>query len=221
VLVCLSYLQRMANPDEQHGGRSPVSPGALRFGVMRKLIEAIPRPVRIGLLVLTAIAGIWLWREMAAAMEPAIAASSSDIVAFEFAGSPERASDILSEWGADGRQGARRALQLDYGFLVAYAIFLTLGSASVAMAALRRDRKQLGRIGWRLAGLALLAGVLDAIENTALLTVVDNYDSGSISAVATATAAVVAGPKFVFVIAAALYVIGAGAYLLVTYNRDK
>lgn len=188
---------------------------------MRDFIEAIPRLVRIGLLALTAIAGIWLWSEMAAAMEPAMAASSSDIVAFEFAGSPANASDILTEWGADGREGAHRALRLDYGFLVAYAVFLALASGSVAMAASRRDRTQLGRIGWWLAGLALLAGVLDAIENTALLTVVGNYDSGSISAVATVAAAVVAGPKFVFVIGAALYVIGAGAYLLVTQNRTK
>lgn len=188
---------------------------------MRRLIEAIPRPVRFGLLLVTAIAGVWLWREMAAAMESAMAGSSSDIVAFEFAATPERANDILSEWGPDGREGAQRALRLDYGFLVAYAVFLALASAGVAMAAARRGRDRLERIGWSLAGLALIAGVLDAIENTALLTVLDNYDTTSISAFATAVAAVVAGPKFAFVVAAAVYVVGVGGYFMAARLRRR
>ena len=54
-----------------------------------------------------------------------------------------------------------------------------------------------------------VAGLLDAIENTALLRVLDGYEAGSISGVATKLAAGAAAVKFAIVIAAGLYVVSA------------
>jgi hypothetical protein len=41
------------------------------------------------------------------------------IIGFEFAGSEERASEILADWGDRGRDAARASLWIDYPYLLA------------------------------------------------------------------------------------------------------
>jgi hypothetical protein len=63
------------------------------------------------------------------------------IVPFELTGGQDRADEILSEWGEDGRDAARESLWIDFAFLLAYGTFLTLALAAM------RDRAR--ERGWR------------------------------------------------------------------------
>ncbi len=152
------------------------------------------------------------------AMEPAEASSGTDIVAFELAGTPDRARTILDEWGPDGRAGATRAIKIDYGFLITYAVFLAVAVGSIADAVGERTRDWAKALGWGLAGLVLAAGVFDAIESTAVLRVLDTYQSDGISGLATWTAAIAASAKFLIVAAAVGYLL-IGSVVLLTRRR--
>lgn len=97
------------------------------------------------------------------------------IIAFELARTPERANEIVTEWGEEGRSAARTSLFLDYPYLVFYGLFLAGACSAVAARA-----KALGWRGVATAGLVLAWGSLvaawsDAVENLALLLVVAEH----------------------------------------------
>ncbi len=173
---------------------------------MKNLIEPIPRNVRIAVMIGAAAAVVWLSLEMNQAMQPAVDDSAFGIVSFELAGTVERATEILDDWGPDGRAGVERAIQLDYGFLIAYAVLLVLASSAVAIAARTRAWVKTEQWGWRLAALVLVAALLDAVENTLLLQTLGDYISGSIGGLPVAAAAGAAAIKFAIVVAAIAYV---------------
>ncbi len=124
------------------------------------------------------------------------------IVAFELAGSQERADEILADWGDAGRDAAREQLLIDFAFMLAYGTFLTLAVAAV------RDR--LGRRGWtRLAAIGAVvvpfgaaAAAFDAVENACLLAVLS--ESGSAFPT---LAAIFAAIKFALLAAAIAYLL--------------
>jgi hypothetical protein len=107
----------------------------------------------------------------------------SGILAFELAGTPERASKITRKWGAEGQAAARVSLLLDYPFLVTYSGLQFIGCAAA--------REQLGgplaAAGRVIAPAQFAAGAFDAVENTALLGIVAGR-SGRLPAVARASA---------------------------------
>ena len=132
-------------------------------------------------------------------------ASPNGIVSFELAGDRETAARILAAWGAAGRACAARSLRLDFWFLASYAPGLALLCAAAA------DRER--ALGSRLAGAGvalswgqLAAGGFDAIENLALLRVLDAPAPGAWPALAAACA----WPKFSLVSAGLLYAIAVG-----------
>jgi hypothetical protein len=170
-------------------------------------------------MVTAALVGGLLLVHQERAMEPARDSSGTDIVAFEFAGMPERAREILDEWGAEGRAGATRAIKIDYAFLIAYAVFLSLAVGSLAAGVGKRTRAWAESLGWGLAGMVLVAGALDAIENTALLRVLDTHRSGGISGLATLTAAAAASVKFLIVAGAVMYLVIGSISLLISSLR--
>ncbi len=176
---------------------------------MRVVFEAIPTWLRLLLLLGSAAASLWLIGTHRSALEPAVDDSDYGIVAFEFAGSPDEAEKILDDWNEDGREAARDAIRIDYGFLVAYTVLLALACGSLALILDGWAWGWFESLGWWLAGLMPLAGLLDAVENTALLRVLDGYESGSISGTATRLAAGAAAVKFAIAIAAGLYVLSA------------
>ena len=88
------------------------------------------------------------------------------IVAFEIAG-PEKAQTILATWGDEGQDAARTQIRIDYAWLILYASALAV--ACTALGASLDGAWQ--RRGKATARLALIAGALDAVENTALLRV--------------------------------------------------
>lgn len=138
--------------------------------------------------------------------EPMTADGGRNIVAFELAESGQAADEIMAGWGSEGRTAARWTLVLDYGWLVFYTAVLVIGAVLVAEMARAREWARVHRLGWLVAGLALVAGVLDAIENTFLL--LELADGGT--DLAAFVARLAATFKFLFVGVAVLYVLAVG-----------
>jgi pimeloyl-ACP methyl ester carboxylesterase len=91
------------------------------------------------------------------------------IVGFEFAGSEERARDIRTEWGPDGRGAARLSLALDFAYLLSYGAFLALAVSATRDLAARRGRRRFAAAGRVAFGAAVAAPICDAAENAGLL----------------------------------------------------
>lgn len=89
------------------------------------------------------------------------------IIAFELAGSAERAQRMMSAWGDDGRRAARRSLQLDFGYMATYGVLTAL--------LIDLARRQLGHPAAVCLGVVpAVAG--DAVEGVALLNVLAGND---------------------------------------------
>lgn len=134
-------------------------------------------------------------------------AAPSGIVSFELAGSPAAAERILVSWDAGARIQAGISLGLDFFFLAAYAFTLAGASRKVA-GHLPRHLRRLRALGRLMAGGAWLAGVLDMVENLALIQVLIGNDRVWLPALA----AWCAWPKFSLVGCALIY-IGIGGML--------
>lgn len=171
---------------------------------MSNFISNLSRTKLLALMVIAAVAGIILSLAMGNAMEPADA-TGYGIVGFELAGSVDQAELILDEWGEEGRAGAERAIWLDYGFIVAYTLLLTLAAAAVAQAAGEREWERTAGYGWNVAWSVPVAGLLDAVENAALLHTLHAYPGG-IRVAATTAADIAASIKFAIAIVAIVYI---------------
>ncbi|HEY47980.1 MAG TPA: hypothetical protein G4O14_14520 [Anaerolineae bacterium] len=134
----------------------------------------------------------------------------SGIVSFEFAGDLSLAQKMVESWGQRGQIVAGLSLGLDYLFLLTYAGSIGMGCVLVARS-VSKLAKQLSNAGIYLAWALLLAALLDALENYALIRVL----SGSNSAIWPKVATWCAVPKFVIVAAGLAYIlIGAVVSLL-------
>lgn len=138
-------------------------------------------------------------------------AAPSGIVSFELAGTLPVAQKIIESWGQTGRVYAGLNLGLDFLFIAAYASCIALGCVLVARALAPRVA-MLSPVGALLAWALLLAGLLDSIENYALI----NLLLGSQQAAFAAIAQWCAIPKFLIVGLGILYVlVGAVAALMI------
>ncbi len=97
-------------------------------------------------------------------------AAPSGILSYEFAGTLDLAREIVDSWGTKGRVFAGLNLGLDYLFLVSYTICIGLGCVLLARSVAGRSRF-LHSIGMILAWGQVGAGLLDALENYALIRV--------------------------------------------------
>jgi hypothetical protein len=92
------------------------------------------------------------------------------VVSFELAGNVPRASEILASWNSDARERAAFGLGLDFLFIPVYAVTIALG-CGLSAASLQRRGWPLSSLGNYLAWGVFLAGLLDIIENIALIVV--------------------------------------------------
>ena len=90
------------------------------------------------------------------------------IVSFEFAGDLAAVERMLEGWGEPGRTLAGFHLGLDFLFLVLYPSCIAL-ACGLAVARLHPRHKRWAQLGAWVAWGQVLAGLLDALENTALL----------------------------------------------------
>lgn len=130
----------------------------------------------------------------------------SGIVAYELAGTVDKAQAILNSWDAEARVYAGFNLGLDYLFLFAYSITIAVGIIWLAEA---RPLDGLAlRLAWFLAWGQTLAASLDAIENAALFTMLINGAADPWPFVARWCAI----PKFGLVIMGILFVLVGSAF---------
>jgi hypothetical protein len=123
------------------------------------------------------------------------------ILELEFVGSTDRANELTTELGSDGRSAARISLFLDYPYLLCYGLFLAAACVAVAARAERTGRPRLSATGALLAWSGLGAAAMDAIENGALLLILDGQTGQPFPAIATGCAAVkfaLAGPASIY-----------------------
>ena len=141
-------------------------------------------------------------------------AAPAGIISYEFAGSIEAAQLIILSWQPEVSAWAGFNLGLDYLFLVAYALAISLGcillSQKLSLAGIRG-----GSILVALAWGLILAAVLDAVENFALLQTL----FGSQSSVWPVLAAWCAGPKFILVLLGLMGLAVGGSALAVNRFR--
>lgn len=102
-------------------------------------------------------------------IDPSHVSHGPSILAFEFAASKSRASQIIAEWGLKGCRAAHLSLILDYGYMVSYGLFFALAGFAVRDTARARGWPRLAALGTVVPFFALAAASFDASENVALL----------------------------------------------------
>lgn len=99
--------------------------------------------------------------------------NGSGIIGFELTGGQDRADEILAEWGDEGQDAAREQLWIDFGYMVAYGLFLTLAVVAVRDMSRGRSRRRLAAIGSVIVPFGALGAGFDAVENICLLLTLD------------------------------------------------
>jgi MFS family permease len=97
------------------------------------------------------------------------------IVGFEFAGSQERAEEILAEWGDRGTEAAKASLWIDFAYILAYGTFLVLAALATRDLADRRGWRRMAALGVAVVPFAAAAAAFDAIEDVGLLLAVNGH----------------------------------------------
>ena len=137
-------------------------------------------------------------------------AAPKGILSYEFAWTKPQADSILSSWEKI-KDTARQQLLLDFGFLVFYPLTLSLACAMLAGSKFNNMAAAGVFISWAV----LLAGVLDAVENLALLRMLSTGGSDFLARLA----GICAGVKFALVYASLGYLVLQGLATLVTKLR--
>jgi len=152
-----------------------------------------------------------------AIVDEAIKASGGPgIIAFELAGTTERAAEILGHWGQDGRAAARVSLGIDFVYLVVYGVFLTLAVLELRDVARARGWAAYARPGAVVALLPGVAAACDVVEDIGLWLMVEGEGTAHIPPFATGFALA----KFVALAVVAIYLLaGLAALANVRYRR--
>jgi hypothetical protein len=136
------------------------------------------------------------------------------IIGFEFAGSEERAAEILADWGEEGQDAARASLWLDYVYILSYGAFLILAAIATRELAVRRGWRRMAAAGLAAVPIAAAAAAFDAIEDVGLLLTLDGHGGD----LAPLLAAVCASLKFALLALAIAYLL-AGLLLRLRNRR--
>lgn len=130
-------------------------------------------------------------------------AGGPGIVGFELAGSEERATEILDDWGEEGIDAAKASLWIDYAYILAYGTFLVLAASATADLSRRRGWRPMAGFGPVAISFAVAGAAFDAIEDVGLLLAVN----GSGGAFAPRLAQVCASLKFALLAISVAYLL--------------
>lgn len=97
------------------------------------------------------------------------------IIEFELARTAEKASEHYGALGEQGRDEARTSLYLDYPYLLLYGFLYAAACLVVAARAAERGKMRLAAWGQPAALAGLVGAACDAVENAALLRVLDGH----------------------------------------------
>jgi len=125
------------------------------------------------------------------------------IIEFELARTADKASEYYGDLGETGRDEARTSLYLDYPYLILYGLLYAAAALVVAARAAERGMPRLARWGRPVAVAALVAAACDAVENAALLRVLDGHTDQPWPGIAFTFASA----KFLLITAAVLYAV--------------
>lgn len=139
------------------------------------------------------------------------------ILAFEFAATKARASQILAEWGPQGRHTARLSLIVNYAYMVSYGGFFTLAGLATRDLARTRAWRRLATAGMIVPFFATAAALFDATENVFLLLVLGGHGGEHAPLIATICSSI----KFTLITIAILYVLCGLAWRAVTARRVR
>ena len=143
-------------------------------------------------------------------------AAPSGIISFEFAGDLETAQSIIASWGPEATTYAGLNLGFDYLFMVGYGITIGLGCVLISQK-LKDKINPLSFLGIFLAWGSILAALLDALENYALIRIL----LGSINELWPPIAKWCAGVKFFLVAIGIGYILLGVLYLLIANFRKE
>ncbi len=130
-------------------------------------------------------------------------AAPMGIVSFEFAREISNAQSMVASWGSQGQVYAGLNLGLDYLFILSYVGAIGLGCVLVSTSLSKEKAALVGCLGVGLGWGQLVAGLLDAVENYALIRVL----LGSAEELWPAVARLCATSKFLLVGAGLAYII--------------
>ena len=143
-------------------------------------------------------------------------AAPSGIVSFEFAGDLETSQTIIASWGQETTTYAGLNLGFDYLFMVGYGV--TIGLGCILISSKLKDKiNPLSFLGIFLAWGSILAALLDALENYALIRIL----LGSINELWPPIAKWCAGVKFFLVAIGIGYILLGVLYLLIANFRKE
>lgn len=141
------------------------------------LTESKHRGIFLSLLLLTLIVSLGLTM-LSRPLKTEIAPYG--IVSFELAGNPSLSRKIIQSWGESGRVYAGLNLGLDYLYIVAYSCCIGMGCILISRSLPSRN-KLFAEIGIVVAWGQLVAGLLDAIENYALIQILLGAETNSLA----------------------------------------
>jgi hypothetical protein len=137
-------------------------------------------------------------------------AAPNGILSYEFAWDRSQAERIIGSWGSL-KDTAEHQLWWDFGFLVFYPLLLSLACAMLA----ESPFNSMAAVGIFISWAVLAAGPLDAVENIALLRMLDVGASGFMARLA----GWCAGVKFVLAYASLGYIVLQGVCVLISKMR--
>jgi len=138
--------------------------------------------------------------------------NKSGIIGFELAHHLEQSQTIMSSWDKSATKNATLSLYYDFAFLMAYSSFIALVIARIY--SLFSPSSFVYKLGAILCVSAFLAGLMDIVENIALLRLLD----GDLQQIWSSTAYYSAVVKFSLLGLCLLYVVlGGSQNLIKTY----
>lgn len=170
-------------------------------------VPAAHRPLLLGIAFLATVAfGFLLARQG----KPLNTALPRAIIAYEFAWTAERVNEIKHIWRG-AIDVAQRQIRLDFVFLLLYPVLLSLACAMLSDCRFAA----MAPVGIFISWAVLAAAPLDAVENWALLHMLDHSPTDLLARLA----GYCAGLKFALVFSAVGYLILEGAVVVIRMCR--
>ena len=138
------------------------------------------------------------------------------IISFELAGSVTKIEKILASWDTDTMVRAAFALGFDFLFIPVYVSTIVLLCGIIANA-LQKNKRPISSLGSFLAWGVIFAGLMDIVENVALVKIIFGTVASPWPEIALWSAIL----KFSLIIFGLVFIIyGSVLYLIVSKNRN-